>query len=301
MHLTLSDLSEMLLCASIRVIENKKKINAINIFPVPDSDTGSNLAKMFSAIKKVIETETFTNINSFSDAVLDAVLSSSQGNSGMMMASYLDGFLKPFVNKKTFDPDDFAKAAKLGAEKAKQSVEMPIEGTMLDVMNAFAAAVATNANPFEETLLDAIEQTRIALIRTENHMKLLKSHHVVDAGALGFTHFVYGLYEGVNKTGLELTGIDIRPLQQNGSIINTVRFPFEVIFTVSEAQFSPGEFKNIFHELGDSLDVVRIQNTVKVHIHTDTPDVIKETAQLTGKIVKLQITDMRTTEILHTV
>jgi dihydroxyacetone kinase-like predicted kinase len=293
--ITQSHLLQMLLKASSRVIDHAEQINAINIFPVPDSDTGSNLANTLLAIKKILDTHDNSSIEMI-DRILDAALTASQGNSGVMMTSYLHGFLTPLKNKNEISFQDFSDAVKRGSIRARESVENPVDGTMLDVMDAFSLAFEIerkgNTVSFEQIFLKAIEQTKGALIGTEKKMQLLEEYHVVDAGALGFTHFVYGSYAGVSGNNIELSEIDIQPIKSAEKPIFG-KFPFEVVFTVLNPLFSKDQLKHMFHSLGDSLDIVTIENRIKVHIHTDSPQVVKQTALLTGEVLTVDIVDMR--------
>ena len=300
--LKLDDLSRMLLKGSTRVIENKEKINAINIFPVPDSDTGTNFTSTLLGVQNLLKTEIFTSADDLVHAILDTAFSSSQGNSGIMMVSYLKGCLTFLKDMNHVSLGAFAHAMGNGAANARKSVEHPVSGTMLDVMDAFAHSLNEESKKndvrIEEAFYVSLQQTKAALKGTEKKMKLLESNHVVDAGALGFTFFVYGMYEGLTGKKEELTGIDSEPIH-NKTAISVGKFPFEVVFIVSSSPFSHEQLKVMFEELGDSLDIVTVEDKVKIHIHTNIPDVVRETAMLTGDIKKLHVVDMRTATVAH--
>ncbi len=301
--ITFVDLSNMLLKGSKRVIENKEKINAINIFPVADNDTGNNLANTFLGIEKVLKSKTFDNTDNLIDTILEAAFSASQGNSGMITVSYLDGFLTSLKGKKQFTIKDLIKGLQIGAINAKKSMEHPVKGTMLDVINSFSNAVEdgskTSLTSISEIFYQATQKVRTTLINTENEMKILEKNHIVDAGALGFTFFVYGMYEGLSNTRIKLTGIDLKPV--NNKPLKFTKFPFEIMFIISKTPFSTKQLREMLHKLGDCLDIVTVGQKVKIHIHTNRPEVVKEIALLTGEVMKLEVVDMRLKAATHLV
>ena len=292
---TLPQFSKMLYIGSKRIIENKKKIDAINVFPVADSDTGANLSNTFLGIKKILETRISDSGQGrmTMDAIIESAFEKSRGNSGIMMASYLKGFLTFLKEKDKFFLQDFAKAAKAGEESARSSVEKPVRGTMLDVMETFSESLLVKKENI--SIVDffylATAKVKTALIKTQKKLKVLRANHVVDAGALGFTFFVFGLYEGLSNTELELSGIDFKPFHNRE--IGIGKFPHEVIFTIQNSILSIRQIREVFNPLGDSLDIAELEKKVKIHIHTDKLDVVREMALLTGKIIDIKIVDMR--------
>ncbi|MEK7534430.1 MAG: DAK2 domain-containing protein [Patescibacteria group bacterium] len=291
---TLSIFSKMLLLGSKRIIENRKKIDAINIFPVADSDTGSNLANTFLGLGQILESKSFANSNKLVGKVIESVFANSRGNSGIMMASYLKGFLTSLKEKDKFFLEDFAKASKTGQDSARSSIQKPVSGAMLDVMEAFSSSLATKEvnGSFTDAFYKATQKAKSALLGTKKKLKVLEANNVVDAGALGFTFFVYGFYEGLSDKSLELTGINIKPKVSNkeGDI---GKFPHEVVFTVRNTLFKVEQIREILSPMGDCLEIIEMEEKVKIHIHTDKPEVVRETASLAGKVVDIRIMDMR--------
>ena len=304
--ITLYNLSKMLLKASTRIIENKDKINAINVFPVADSDTGSNLASTFLGIKKILEDRiSDSGVASlprmtgfeFKDEIIKSAFENSQGNSGIMMASFLKGFLTTLEEKDKIFLGDFAKASKKGFDAARKSVGKPVKGTMLDVMTAFSESLMRHAEPIRSDNLNdifykATQNTKTALFDTQKKLKILKENHLVDAGALGFTYFILGLYEGLSNKYLELIGINLKPKLSNKEI-GAIKFPHEVIFTIQNTEFSVMQIREMLNPMGDCLDIIKMEEKIKIHIHTDKPEVVKETASLTGEIEEIKVVDIR--------
>ena len=311
---TLSQLSKMLYRGSIKIIEHKKEIDDINVFPVADSDTGSNLANTFLGIKEILENKGDSGVATPGarwylatlprmtiEAILESAFENSRGNSGMMMASYLKGFLKSLEDKSSTESvldknkisiSDFAKAAENGFNAAKKSVEKPVNGTMLDVMKEFSALLFAEKKDisFIDVFYKATQKTKAALFNTEKKLKVLKENHVVDAGALGFTYFVFGLYEGLTSKNLNLDFRKSKPKIKK-ALINGASH--EVIFVIQKTLFSITEIRKTFNSLGESLDIIEMEEKIKIHIHTDKPEVVRETAYLTGEVEEMEVVEMR--------
>lgn len=271
------------------VIKNKEIINAINVFPVPDADTGSNLSKTFEGFKKGIERDDKKNILEILEAGLLSALESSQGNSGIMMTAYLSGLFTNFNNNSTVALDLLKRGFLKGAENARNSVEEPKVGTMLDVMDEFALSFKKN-----ESFVKACEAAYVALVNTESKMNVLFKNHVVDAGALGFVFFIAGFCDWK----FDYNMVDISPVK-NSKKEDFGRFPFEVVFIANKCSFKASDLRDMFAPLGDSLDIVEIEGKTKLHIHTDEPDLVNQTASLVGEIENIETVDMRKTRGVH--
>ena len=283
--LEIIDIVQMLVVASRDVAKSANKINNINVFPVPDVDTGSNLATTLSGIKKVVRNN--SSNNELIDMILDSLMNSSCGNSGIMMTAYLSGFLSCFKNKDKITSAILKKAFRLGAARAREAVENPKSGTMLDVADKYSEEF-TKTESFERAQVATI----VSLADTEKKMTILSKNHVVDAGALGFCIFIFGFTKKITGLKFDITKIDASPIK-NASKKNIGSNFYEVIFTAIGSQFSTHDIRELFHPLGDSLDIISIEEKIKVHIHTNEPDLVSDTAKLIGQIEKIQTVDMR--------
>ncbi|GAI42617.1 unnamed protein product, partial [marine sediment metagenome] len=134
-YLTQEELKKMLLLSYQKIEEHKEEINKINVFPVPDQDTGSNMAKTLLGVKEAIENRNFKDLDEISEATLDGALTAAQGNAGVIYVGFLAGFL-PLLNKNPVNAKKLALAFEKGAERARQSIQNPVEGTILDVIDA---------------------------------------------------------------------------------------------------------------------------------------------------------------------
>ena len=136
-YLTQQEFKKMMLLAWQRIEENKEEINKINVFPVPDQDTGSNMAQTLLGIKEAIENREFKNLDEISEATLEGALTAAQGNAGVIYTGFLAGFL-PLLNRNPVNAKKLAEAFRKGAERARLSIQNPKEGTILDVIDAAA-------------------------------------------------------------------------------------------------------------------------------------------------------------------
>lgn len=289
----ISDLTTMLKNGVDHVIENREIVDKINVFPIPDQDTGSNLTKTLASFKSALGVT--PSPDGLLTKALEAGLASSQGNSGLLIISYLTGLLQSLRSKKEVNYFDFLNAFKNASDTAKKSVENPIDGTMLDVMEAFSESFSEKQNhnlSLEQVFKSALIATRTSLVKTETKMKILGENHVVDAGALGFTLFIYGFSEKITGMKLDLSTLDASPVKIPPSLKN-LEFPYEIIFTLENSSLTQDEIRNVLASYGDSLDIVALGDKTKVHIHTNFPEAVSETAQVLGIVRKIQTFDMR--------
>ena len=176
-RLTQKELKEMMLLAFQEIERNKEQINKINVFPVPDQDTGSNMAKTLLGIKEAIENKEFKDLTILADAILDGALTTAQGNAGVIYTGFLAGFLPAFQNKNPIDTKKLAEAFKRGAERARQSIQNPIEGTILDVIEATAETFEREAEK-EKNIVNlfkkGVEKANEALLATREKMEIFR-------------------------------------------------------------------------------------------------------------------------------
>ena len=189
----------MMLLSYKRVEENKEEINKINVFPVPDQDTGNNLTATLKGIKETIESKEFEDLTSISEVALDGALTAAQGNAGVIYTGFLAGFL-PQLNENPVDSKKLAIAFEKGAERARQSIQNPKEGTILDVIDAATQSIKKEAEK-EKNIANlfklAIKKADQALLATREKMEIFRKANVVDAGGLGFLMILEGHFEAL--------------------------------------------------------------------------------------------------------
>ena len=191
----------MMLLSHKRIEENKEQINKINVFPVPDQDTGSNMAKTLLGIKTAIEGKEFKDLSEISEAALDGALTSAQGNAGVIYVGFLASFL-PLLDKNPVDAKKLAIAFEKGAERARLSIQNPKEGTILDVIDAagdvFKKEVEKETD-IVNILKKATEKAKEALLATREKMEVFRRANVVDAGGLGFLMILESYLEALEE------------------------------------------------------------------------------------------------------
>lgn len=292
-YLTQKDFREMMLRSFEKIDAEKEQINKINVFPVPDQDTGTNIANTLLGIKKAIEGKEFDDINKISQAILDGSLTAAQGNSGVIYTSFLAGFLS-HINKNPVDARKLAIGFKEGAERARQAIQDPKEGTVLDVIDAAAKTIEEEAekeNNIIALLKSAIEKAKEALIATQGKMEVLKKARVVDAGGLAYLIILEGYLEALEGEKPEEEKKE-RPSEEVKKFVQILSNRYEVVSLIRNPKFSEKEIREKLKDLGDCLDIVQIGQRMKIHIHTDYPDDVKSIMRGIGEIESMREEDM---------
>jgi DegV family protein with EDD domain len=294
-NLTKDDLKRMIICSYERIEKEKEKINKINVFPVPDQDTGGNLAKTLQGIKNVIENKDFPDLETFSDAVLDGALESAQGNAGIIYTGFLVGFLSSLRNHNPIAPQALALAMKQGAIRARNSIQDPREGTILDVIDAASEAIGQNEkeNDIVSILKKAVEKAEDALLATREKMEIFKKANVVDAGGLGYLMILESYVDALE--GKAQTESKERASEDVKRFVQKLSYRYEVVFLILNKNVKKMNKEELFSklsEVGDSIEVLEVGDKTKVHVHTDDPDQVKKIAREAGEVQNLRTEDM---------
>ena len=275
------------------VIQEKNSLNAINVFPVPDGDTGSNLASMMTSIieKSVLGETSEETIQS----IADAAIVGARGNSGIIFAQYIHGFSKSFKND-VIDTDTFIENASSAADYAYQSISKPVEGTMITVMRTWANALREfkhAASSFLELLNHAFESAKEELARTPEKLAVLKENKVVDAGAKGFVHFIEGFIKAQKGEDVEIHAEveKINELHVEHLEDSLHRYCTEALLRGQNLNLE--QMRSELEKLGDSLVVAGSERTARVHIHTDHPDEVFAYIASMSNISEQKVDDMK--------
>lgn len=292
-EINLEQLKQMLFFSYIKIEENKERINKINVFPVPDQDTGGNLAKTLEGIKRAIEQKKeIRDIKELTEIALDGALESAQGNAGVIYAGFLSGFLPVLKEKNPINIQTLSLAFEKGVRCARDSIQHPKEGTILDVIEASTKALSEEAKKDSDIISvfkKVIAKANDALLATKEKMEILKKANVVDAGGLGFLIILESYLEALQGEKLEESKKEIGKMR---SFIQTISSRYEVVFLIEEPKIKKEELAKKLSLFGNSIEVLSIKNKIKVHIHTDEPDEIKKIARQAGKVKSLRIEDM---------
>jgi len=292
-NITPKDLKKMVLYSCERIEKEKENINKINVFPIPDQDTGNNLAKTLAGIKEAIENKDYNSAEDLANDILEASLSSAQGNAGVIYTGFLAGFLSQ-IGRKDIDAKTLGEAFRKGAERAKQSIQNPKEGTILNVITAAAESLEKEAKKqknIPSALKEASKAAGEALLKTREQMPVFKKANVVDAGGLGFVMILESYLDAL-KDKKTASFSKIKPLEKAKNIVQIISARFEVVALIEDPRASDIEMRRFLSRFGNSLDIVQIKNKMKIHIHTDLPDDVVSAIRQKGRIVSLRTEDM---------
>jgi len=291
--LTQNELKKMMLLSYERVEKEKESINKINVFPVPDQDTGNNIAMTLLGIKKAIEKKEFKDLSEISEAALDGALTAAQGNAGVIYTGFLAGFL-PLLNKNPVGAKKLAEAFEKGAERARESIQNPKEGTILDVIDAATQTIKEEAEKEEDIvniLKKATKNANEALLATREKMEVFRKANVVDAGGLAFLIILESFLDALEGEKRKEKKEE-RPSEKVRRFIQVISNRYEIVSLIENPKITEKEIREKLKNLGNYLDIVQIKNRMKIHIHTDYPDDVKKVIRGVGKILNLREEDM---------
>jgi len=281
------------------VLKNKAYLNKINVFPVADGDTGTNLVlTMHSVVEGCKAEPSFSKVSS---RMADAALLGSRGNSGIIFAQFIQGLNDGAKDKNELNQKDFSSAINRGVEFAYKSVTNPVEGTILTVMKSWADAIHKlheKTHDFVELINHSIETAKASLKETTKKLKVLEEAGVVDAGAQGFVHFIEG-FSSFLKTGKkmeEMETIQIDLEESNSHKFDNykkLQFRFCTEGMVKTDKLSSDQLRKFLSDFGDSLIVAGSKTAAKFHVHTNTPSEIFYRLMDYGTIVQSKVDDMQ--------
>ena len=280
----------------------KQEINDLNVFPVPDGDTGTNMSMTIGTAAEEMGKRSFVNIGDAANATANALLRGARGNSGVILSLLFRGFAKAVKEKKTIDGRDFAIALDFGVAAAYKAVMKPAEGTILTVsrLTAAAAAAAARENDAVEVVLEkALEAGREALEHTTEQNPVLKKAGVVDSGGKGFLVIFQGMLDEMKGEPMP-EGADL-PQQKEGAdfaglSLEDITFTYDTVFIVRRTpEAMPlDKFRAYLGTVGDSLVIGESDEEFKVHVHTDIPGKVLAESAKYGTLELAKIENMRT-------
>ncbi len=293
----------MVISASAAIDNNKQKLNELNVFPVPDGDTGTNMsltARAAATALLAVEPET---VSEAADITASALLRGARGNSGVILSLLFRGFAKSCQGAETLDADGLAKALASGVESAYRAVMKPAEGTILSV----SRRAAERANELAETETDIpalfekiIEAAKIALEETTEQNPVLKKAGVVDAGACGWVLILSAMHDsllGKDTEPLDTASLTSASPSTFAEADGDIEFGYCTEFIVNKSP--KGKKRDVatlrahLEAMGDCVVVVDDDDIIKVHVHTNTPDKALGKALTYGELVNIKIDNMR--------
>lgn len=278
------------------VIKEQGYLNKINVFPVPDGDTGTNLA---STMKSIIElTAVSQSIGKTSRSIADAALMGARGNSGAIFAQYIHGLSNAIGNKESLDSRSFARAIREAVPYAYDAMTTPVEGTMLTVMKDWAEALNSaggSENSFLEMITRSNEIAKKSLEETPEKLDALKKAGVVDAGARGFVAFVEGIKIFLSGKTVEMEDEVIPDIELHNHVHvdeTNIQFRYCTEAIVEGTGIDQESLKRDAGSYGDSIVVVGSNKRTRVHIHTNEPADLFYRLGKYGSITQQKVDDM---------
>ena len=291
----------MIVSASAAIELKKQKINELNVFPVPDGDTGTNMSMTLAAAAQDLKKRSPDSLTKAADMTASALLRGARGNSGVILSLLFRGFSKSLKGKLEASGKDFADALTAGVEAAYKAVMKPAEGTILTVSRLTADAareLAAQDENLESVLAGSIETAKVALENTVNQNPVLKKAGVVDAGGMGFLVILEGMLSS-------LQGNDIAPQDASGETkeqadfadfaTEDITFAYDTVYIVrkKDENVSLEPLRVYLDSIGDSLVIGEDDEAFKVHVHTNIPwDALAE-SQKYGTLELAKIENMR--------
>ncbi|MGX7125829.1 DAK2 domain-containing protein [Enterococcus viikkiensis] len=282
---------------ALQLIQHKQRLNQINVFPVSDGDTGSNLASLMQAILEETTDESQTVIEVF-EKVADASLIGARGNSGIIFAQYFNGIYNHLLKlEETDSVKSFLESVKVAITEAYQAIERPVEGTIITVIRSWAEALSNGEPNLENLLSNALLTAKTALENTPNQLKVLKKNQVVDAGAQGFYFFIEGFTHAfVAKNDLQpevkQQKITLDYSKENHAHVTepTERYCTEIL--LDQVQLSKHDLQEQLKDFGDSLVIAVNRGKARIHIHTNKPAEVLAYLSIVGQPIQQKADDM---------
>ncbi len=281
-----------------KVIEKRKLLDDINVFPVADGDTGKNMAQTLRSIAE--NTKPTNSVGTVSEEMAQAALLSSRGNSGIIFAQFMNGISKATRQRDHLRLTEFARAMKVGANHAYKATSQPVEGTILTVMKEWSDSFhefVSRKKDLPASLESSLKAANESLEETRTRLKVLREANVVDAGAKGFVLFLEGIM-AFFKEGRTASFKKINDLEEGTAHridesqgIAGPRYCTEVV--LSEAKLNTDQLRDLAEGYGESLVIAGSAGKYHVHIHSDTPAELIYELQKTGTVVDQKVDDMQ--------
>ena len=313
--ITAQDFRAMVEIGEMRLSENAEFVNSLNVFPVPDGDTGTNMMLSFKSGAERVANSTATTVGDLAQDLAKGLLMGARGNSGVILSQLFRGFSKAVVGKDEITGEELAQAFTNGVETAYKAVMKPVEGTILTVARESAkrgVRKLETSNDIIEVMGSVLRGAEKALAKTPDLLPVLKEVGVVDSGGQGLVFIYNGFFEALTGEAipvqsLQSNKIDLTSVAHHESGVDyehvstgDIKFGYctEIMVKIGEGEtvvdtFDYDTFRNYLNELGDSLLVVADDEIIKVHVHTERPGEVMNYGQRFGSLMKVKVDNMR--------
>ncbi len=296
--------TKMFLAGAANLEAKKEVINELNVFPVPDGDTGTNMTLTIMSAAKEVGALEKADMKSVSKAISSGSLRGARGNSGVILSQLLRGFTKEIREHQEIDVPVLAAACERATATAYKAVMKPKEGTILTVARGLsekAAELAGTMEDLETFIPEIIEAAKEVLERTPEMLPVLKEAGVVDSGGQGLVEVLNGAYDAFQGKEIDYSAIEAAPsvkmVKPEAQAQADIRFGYCTEFIImTEREFSEQDeenFKAYLESIGDSIVCVADEDVVKVHVHTNDPGLAIQKALTYGQLSRMKIDNMR--------
>ena len=314
--ITTSLFQEMVQAASTRLNKQAEYVNSLNVFPVPDGDTGTNMGMTIENGAKEVADKPASTVGEVASILAKGLLMGARGNSGVITSQLFRGFSQAIKDKDELTGQDLALAFQSGVEVAYKAVMKPVEGTILTVSRGAAIGAKKKAEQTDdavEVMRAALEGAKTALAKTPDMLPVLKEVGVVDSGGQGLVFIYEGFLSALTGEFIASEEFQATPATMSEMInaehhksvaghvaTEDIKFGYctEIMVALKQGptyvkDFDYDEFRNYLNNLGDSLLVVNDDEIVKVHVHTEDPGLVMQEGLKYGSLVKVKVDNMR--------
>lgn len=315
-NITTSLFQEMVQAGATRLNKQAEYVNSLNVFPVPDGDTGTNMGMTIENGAKEVSDRSASTVGEAAGIFAKGLLMGARGNSGVITSQLFRGFSQSVKDKEELDGAALAAAFQSGVEVAYKAVMKPVEGTILTVSRGAAIGAkkkAESTNDAVEVMRAALEGAKTALAKTPDMLPVLKEVGVVDSGGQGLVFIYEGFLSALTGEFIASEEFQATPATMSEMInaehhksvaghvaTEDIKFGYctEIMVALKQGptyvkDFAYDEFRNYLNNLGDSLLVVNDDEIVKVHVHTEDPGLVMQEGLKYGSLVKVKVDNMR--------
>ncbi|MBI64868.1 MAG: hypothetical protein CMG64_01045 [Candidatus Marinimicrobia bacterium] len=288
----------------LNLVKHQVTLDEINVYPVPDGDTGTNMAFTLLPIAEECKEDITENASETLKLIADTALDSARGNSGTIIAQFLYGMSKSADNLGSLGVKDFSNALNQGFHSARNSLVKPEEGTIITVMRDVAeesqTIISEGVDDYYSLIKNIYKRAEISLKETKNILKILKKTDVVDAGALGFVLLIQGMLNVIEKAEggrIQTTHLDIsyeisKIEQLSKDVDFTIKNKYCTECVVIGQKIDRTELKDKIKDFGDSMVMAGTDKKVKIHIHTNHPGKLFKICNVYGNVIDKKVDDM---------
>ena len=287
--------AQMIEAAKVTLANNRDELNALNVFPVPDGDTGTNMTMTFTSAASVVKNYS-GSVSEIIDGVSMAALRGARGNSGVILSQLLRGMSKGMKGCSEVGIDELEQAFVMGTKTAYGAIMKPTEGTILTVFRLMSEHITAHKAEYQDVVSlmnDAKKSAYDALLQTPEMLPKLKQAGVVDSGGKGVYYIIAGMADflstGVMPDEVEQTGEE-KGVQEREEDIT---FTYCTEFIIQNKERKKNSLAKIYEKLGDCVVVVADEDIIKVHVHTDNPGIVISEALKIGSLINIKIDNMR--------